>query len=80
MAEWKPDTEFIDYLVQKTEEDARISGDTPFLASTDGTHKSLSELAEDMRAGKEERYRRMYNYFYNSPMREEFKKYKANKK
>ena len=83
MTNWKPDTEFLDFLLKKMEKESSIGATAPFIGTPDGTQKggqgyNMTEMVEAMREGKEKRWQRMYEAFYNI-FRQDFETYKANK-
>ena len=69
MPEWKPDTEFLDYLLKYFEEGCNTGLDEPFFCTPDGTKKggegySIREMIENMREGKSPAWQQMYQTYY----------------
>ncbi len=74
MTEWKPDNEFLDYLLKQGEgnnlDEILFVGDSEEL--------SPRTMVEKMREGKDEDSRKLYNIAYDM-FKQDFEAYKANK-
>ncbi len=74
MANWKPDTAFLDFLVENGNKFTFI---TSFALDKDPLSK---DAIEEMRAGKTTEARGLYTIVYHEELlQKEFKTYKANK-
>lgn len=75
--EWKPDNEFLDFLLKRLEEDTSSGIDKPVFGVGAKTY-TLREVVAGMSEGKEEHWRRTYDSFYFT-FADDFEAYKANK-
>jgi len=74
MAEWKPDNEFLDYLVENGN---KFTFMTSFALDKDPLSKTT---IEEMRAGKTTEARGLYTIVYHEELlQKDFQAYKANK-
>ena len=72
MTEWKPDTEFLDFIIKKFEKEGGDRNKVLIGAGQKGYN--MNELVEEMKQGTK-LGRRMYETFYTT----DFEAYKTNK-